>query len=120
MEIQRGFKFDWIRNGKQYSIMIGLINVDQTVLKQMYQHSPFGFAYQRVVFDRDGAPEDYVFLYVNPAFEELTGLFSKKILNQRVSKVLPGIRSGDFDLSVFMERWFSKTNRRFLNNFLNP
>ncbi|RQD76070.1 MAG: hybrid sensor histidine kinase/response regulator [Candidatus Syntrophonatronum acetioxidans] len=44
-------------------------------------------AYHQVVFDGEGNPRDYIFLEVNPAFEEMTGLFRDRIIGERVSEI---------------------------------
>jgi two-component system cell cycle sensor histidine kinase/response regulator CckA len=54
-----------------------------------------GLALCRMRF-RDGAPEDFVYLAVNPAFERLTGL--KNVTGRWVTDVIPGIREELFDI----------------------
>lgn len=61
------------------------------------ENLPDAFAYHQVVQDQEGKPEDYIFLEVNPAFEEMTGLAKKDIIGQRVTAVLPGIKDKGFD-----------------------
>ncbi len=56
-----------------------------------------GFAYHKMVFDKDGKPVDYVFLEVNGAFERLTGLKRENILGKRVTEALPGIEKDPAD-----------------------
>ena len=56
-----------------------------------------GYAYHRMVLDDGGTPIDYVFLEVNDAFEELTGLKRADLVGRRVTEVLPGIEQGEFD-----------------------
>ncbi|BER91759.1 HD domain-containing phosphohydrolase [Atrimonas thermophila] len=63
----------------------------------LIQNLPDGFAYHQIVLDEQGQPIDYLFLEVNPAFEELTGLKREKILGRRVTEVLPGIERSSFD-----------------------
>lgn len=48
-----------------------------------------GFALHEIILDEDGEPQDYRFLSVNPAFEQLTGLKAENILGKRVLEVLP-------------------------------
>lgn len=48
-----------------------------------------GFALHQVVLDEDGAPRDYRFLEVNPAFERLTGLRAIDIVGRTLTEVLP-------------------------------
>jgi PAS domain S-box-containing protein len=46
-----------------------------------------GLAYCRMYFDEDGAPVDWEYLAVNPAFYRLTGL--PDVVGRRISEVLP-------------------------------
>ncbi len=48
---------------------------------KMMTEAPFGAAYHKIILDDNGKPVDYVFLEVNRAFERLTGLKAKDILN---------------------------------------
>ena len=50
-----------------------------------------GFAYHKIVVDKEGKPVDYVFLEVNHSFEKLTGLKREKIIGKKVTDVLVGI-----------------------------
>ena len=36
--------------------------------------STFGYAHHQVICNLEGVPKDYIFLDVNPAYEEMTGL----------------------------------------------
>ncbi|MEZ4601382.1 MAG: EAL domain-containing protein [Syntrophotaleaceae bacterium] len=57
----------------------------------LIEHSISAIAVHEMILDRDGRPEDYVFLSANPAFETHTGLKVVDILGRRVTEVLPGI-----------------------------
>lgn len=48
-----------------------------------------GFALHEVIVDEGGAPVDYRFLEVNPAYERLTGLHANAILGRTAHEVLP-------------------------------
>ena len=50
-----------------------------------------------MVWDESGAPEDYVFVEVNSAFERLTALRRSDILGKRVTEAIPGIREDPAD-----------------------
>ena len=52
-------------------------------------------AFYRMVY-QDGAPVDWVYLAVNPAFERLTGL--KDVIGRRISEFFPGVRDSSADL----------------------
>jgi diguanylate cyclase (GGDEF)-like protein/PAS domain S-box-containing protein len=61
------------------------------------KNSPIAFAYHEIILDEEGIPCDYVFLEVNHAFEEMTGLIEGRIIGRRVTQVLRGIREEQFD-----------------------
>ena len=62
----------------------------------LVEHNVHGIATHSMICDADGRPTDYVFLAVNPGFEEMTGLKGADILGRRVTEVLPGIEEGPF------------------------
>jgi len=64
---------------------------------QALETLPTGYARHRVVLDDNNNPIDYIFLTVNAAFEEMTGLKREKILSRKVTEVLPGIEKSEFD-----------------------
>ena len=51
-----------------------------------------GYALCRMLFDGD-VPKDFIYLEVNSAFENLTGL--RNVTGKRISEVVPGIRQSD-------------------------
>jgi PAS domain S-box-containing protein len=56
-----------------------------------------GFAYHKIVVDKKNRPVDYIFLEVNDAFENLTGLKREDIIGKRVKEVIPDIEKSEFD-----------------------
>jgi PAS domain S-box-containing protein len=54
-----------------------------------------GFAYCKMIFKND-RPVDFIYINVNDAFTELTGL--KDVVGKKVSKVIPGIRDSNPEL----------------------
>ncbi|MFI5181045.1 MAG: ATP-binding protein [Thermoanaerobaculia bacterium] len=54
-----------------------------------------GFAYCEMLYE-EGKPTDFVYLEVNHAFEDLTGL--KNVVGKRVTEVIPGIRESSPEL----------------------
>lgn len=61
--------------------------------RTLFREMSTGFAIQELLCDKDGKPEDYRFLDVNPAFERLTGLSAAKLLGRRAREVLPSIET---------------------------
>jgi len=64
--------------------------------RSLFENLLNGYAYCRMIYDAAGAPVDFVYLEVNPAFELLTGL--KDVVGRPVSEVIPGIRALSPDL----------------------
>ena len=50
-----------------------------------------GFALHEIICDKDGQPENYKFLAVNPAFQKMTGLKADKIVGRNVLDVIPDL-----------------------------
>ena len=61
-----------------------------------------GLAFHRMLYDQ-GRPQDYIFLEVNEAFLQQTGL--KDVVGKRVTEVIPGIRESDPNYSRDMAEW---------------
>lgn len=64
--------------------------------KALVSKSPIGFALHHILVNDYGQPVDYEFIEVNASFEALTGLKASKIINRRVTEVLPEIKNGNF------------------------
>ena len=62
----------------------------------LFTHMVEGVAYCRMLFNEDGAPADFVYEDVNPAFESLTGL--REPIGRRVTDLVPGIREANPEL----------------------
>ncbi len=63
--------------------------------RSLFEHMLDGFAYCRMLYEK-GAPQDFVYLDVNGAFERLTGL--KNVTGKKVSEVIPGIHQSNPEL----------------------
>jgi len=59
-----------------------------------------GFALHKMIFNDDGEPYDYEFINVNPAFEKLTGLTTKQLVNHSALEVLPKLEQHWFDVYI--------------------
>ena len=57
----------------------------------LFQSMLEGFALHEIVLDAAGAPVDYRFVAVNPAFERLTGLDAAQLIGRTVREVMPDI-----------------------------
>ena len=67
--------------------------------KLLFESMASGFALHEIILDEAGAPCDYRFLQINPAFETLTGLKADALIGRTVRAVLPRTES------VWIERY---------------
>ena len=63
----------------------------------LFEKMPDAFAYHQIVYDKQGVPVDYIFLEINSAFEEMTGLKRKNVIGKKVTEVHPEIVDSEFD-----------------------
>jgi signal transduction histidine kinase len=72
-----------------------LLRESEARYRYLFDNMLEGFAYCRMVFEK-GKPRDFVYLKVNGAFEQLTGL--KNVVGNKVTEVIPGIRESNPEL----------------------
>jgi PAS domain S-box-containing protein len=65
--------------------------------RELFENMISGFAFHKLITDKAGKPDDYVFLELNPAFERLTGLKERDILGKPVTEAIPGIEHDPAD-----------------------
>ncbi len=51
-----------------------------------------GLAYCKIIFDKKGKPQDFIYINVNDAFEKLTGLKKVTIRGKRATEAIPEIK----------------------------
>ncbi|MFZ5753557.1 MAG: PAS domain S-box protein, partial [Bacillota bacterium] len=74
----------------------------------------------KILLNDRGEAKDYIFLDINPAFEEMTGLRREAILGKRVTEVLPGIRSSGFDWVDFYGKVALTGERQDFTQYTEP
>ena len=83
-------------------------------IEKLMERSSLGFARHKMIYDENGVPCDYVFISLNRAFEELSGLKRAEILGRRVTEVLPEIKDDSFDwIGYFGKIAQNGDNRQF-------
>ncbi len=73
------------------------MQLDNEKYRKLFAKMPDAFAYHQVIYDQKGNPEDYLFLEINDAFEQLTGLQRDKVIGKKVTEVHPEIGDSAFD-----------------------
>ena len=64
--------------------------------------APIGYAYHRVIVDKNNNPVDYVFEETNAFFHEITGLKAVEVIGRRVTEVIPDLVMDPFDWIRFL------------------
>jgi len=59
----------------------------------LMEHLPDPYAYHQIVTDSSGKPADYIFLEVNPAFEEMTGFSREQVIGKKATELHPQIEN---------------------------
>lgn len=72
--------------------------MDDKYYRRIIENSSFAYADHKLITDEDGNPIDYIFLDVNKAFEELTGLKKEEVLGRCISEILPIEKSTEYTL----------------------
>jgi PAS domain S-box-containing protein len=57
-----------------------------------------GFAFCKMIFDKENIPVDFVYLDVNDAFERITGLKAELVIGRKVTEAIPGIEEANPEL----------------------
>ena len=58
----------------------------------LIENLPDAFAYNQIVLDSIGNRVDYIFLDVNPAFEEMMGMAKEQLIGKIITRFFPASR----------------------------
>lgn len=78
--------------------------MNNNIYRNAIENSECAFAYHEAIFDDKGAMVDYIFLDVNKAFEEITGLKKENIINKRFVRDI----IGDKNLGIHWAKIYEK------------
>lgn len=65
--------------------------------RDLFNNMLDGFALHKIILDKNNVPKDYIYIEVNDAFEDQTGLERNKIIGRKVTEILPGIKKDSAD-----------------------
>ncbi len=69
--------------------------------QQIISNAPFGYAYLKILYDKDEKPVDFLLLEVNKGFEDLTHIKANKVTNKKLSDIFPDIKGHAFERVYF-------------------
>lgn len=85
--------------------------------KSIIDISPIGYAYHKILLDKNNQPCDYEFIEVNHAFEIMTNLKADEIIGKKVTEVFPEIKKSKFDWINFYGKVASKGNYKKIEQY---
>lgn len=62
---------------------------NNTINGSLMDNWPDGFAYHQLITESSSIVVNYIFLYINPAFEEIFGITKKNVIGKRATEVFP-------------------------------
>jgi PAS domain S-box-containing protein len=63
--------------------------------RSLFENMLDGFAYCQMIYDKNNAPVDFVYIEVNNAFEKLTGLKAQEVVGRKVTEAIPNIKESN-------------------------
>ncbi|WP_313071328.1 PAS domain S-box protein [Lacrimispora sp.] len=71
--------------------------MDEMFFESIVKNSPMAYAYHKIILNEEGTPCDYIFLDVNSAFEEMSGMKRENMIGKKVTEAMPDIQGDSFD-----------------------
>jgi PAS domain-containing protein len=84
----------WQRS--QLERVLAEVQVSEERYRGLFEAMLEGFSYCRMLYDDQGQAVDWIYLAVNPAFEQLSGL--DNVTGRRVTEAIPGVRESSPEL----------------------
>jgi PAS domain S-box-containing protein len=66
--------------------------------RSLFENMLDGFAFCKMILNKEGKPVDFEYLEINNAFERLTGLKREAVVGKRVTQAIPGIEKANPEL----------------------
>ncbi len=89
------------------------IKLPEINFRNLFESMDVGFAYCQMIYDNAGKPQDFRYLYVNPAFSTQTGLSLQRVLGHTVREIIPKIE--EFWIETYARVVESGKSERFEN-----
>jgi PAS domain S-box-containing protein len=80
-----------------FSLLFRELNQNKEEYRALFENMIDGFARHKIITDAEDRPVDYVFIEVNNAFEELTGMKREGVIGRKVTEIIPDIKNDPAD-----------------------
>jgi PAS domain S-box-containing protein len=80
---------DIIRSLEERKKSEEIIQESRNLYQNLFAHLPSGFAFCQMLFDSNGAPDDFVYLEVNSTFESIMRLRREDALGSKATQLIP-------------------------------
>lgn len=91
--------------------------IERTHQGKLFNAMREGFAHCRMLYENN-QPVDFIYIEVNTAFEQLTGL--KDAVGKKVSEIIPGIRDANPELFAIYGRVAATGNPELFETYVEP
>jgi PAS domain S-box-containing protein len=71
------------------------LRASEEKFRSLFENMLNGYAYCKMLYDKKGQPDDFLYLEINDAFETLTGLKRENVLGKKVSEIIPESRQSN-------------------------
>ena len=71
------------------------LKVSEEKYRSLFENLINGYAYCKMIYDEKEEPADFMYLEINAAFEQLTGLKREAVVNRKVSEAIPGTKEAN-------------------------
>ncbi len=65
--------------------------------KNLIQKAPFAYVYHKIILDENGQGVDAIYLDCNTSFEQIIGIKRNKLINKKISEVIPDLHNVAYD-----------------------
>jgi PAS domain S-box-containing protein len=88
--------------------------------QSLFENMREGFAYGKVVFNKQLEPEDFVFLELNDSFETVTGLTKASCLGKKITEIFPGVKENHPEILDAFGNAVEKGKSNKVETFFKP
>ena len=88
--------------------------MESTFYQQLIANANFGYAHHKALLDANGEVVNYIFVEVNRAFEELTGLSMDRLVGRKVTEVLKDVTD---DVLEWLDCYWEVAQHGIAQNF---